>query len=82
MNRRRCEICDVDIHRASYCRHLRSEKHMRNEHEIQNERVKKFINGEMLFKLSTSSGIEINFDRDRVNQFYSKLTIGPNHPEY
>ena len=41
MNRRSCEICNVDVHRASYCRHLRSEKHAKNEEKIQMERVKK-----------------------------------------
>ena len=30
MNRRRCEICDVDVHRASYIKHLRSKKTYRN----------------------------------------------------
>ena len=26
MNSRRCEICDVNVHRASYIKHLRSKK--------------------------------------------------------
>ena len=30
MNSRRCEICNVDVHRASYIKHLRSEKHKEN----------------------------------------------------
>ena len=30
MNSRRCEICNVDVHRASYNKHLRSEKHTEN----------------------------------------------------
>ena len=30
MNSRRCEICNVDVHRASYIKHLRSKKHMEN----------------------------------------------------
>ena len=62
MNSRRCEICDVYIHRASYCRHLRSEKHTKNEHEIVRERIKRFINGDMTYNLCTSSGIEIKID--------------------
>ena len=28
MNSRRCEICNVDVHRASYMKHLRSKKHL------------------------------------------------------
>ena len=30
MNSRRCEICNVDFHRASYMKHLRSKKHLEN----------------------------------------------------
>ena len=30
MNSRRCEICNVDVHRASYMKHLRSKKHLEN----------------------------------------------------
>ena len=30
MNSRRCDICNVDVHRASYNKHLRSKKHIEN----------------------------------------------------
>ena len=30
MNSRKCEICYVDVHRASYMKHLRSKKHIEN----------------------------------------------------
>ena len=30
MNSRRCEICNVDVHRASYAKHLRSQIHLEN----------------------------------------------------
>ena len=30
MNSHNCEICDVNIHRASYIKHFRSKKHMEN----------------------------------------------------
>ena len=30
MNSRRCETCNVDVHRASYIKHLRSKKHIEN----------------------------------------------------
>ena len=30
MNSRNCEICKVDVHRASYNKHLRSKKHLEN----------------------------------------------------
>ena len=37
MNSRRCEICNVNVHRASYMKHLRSEKHL--EFMKQNEMI-------------------------------------------
>ena len=30
MNNRRCEICNVDVHRASFAKHLRSKTHLEN----------------------------------------------------
>ena len=30
MNSRRCEICNIDVHRASFIKHLRSKKHLEN----------------------------------------------------
>ena len=30
MNSRRCDICYVDVHRASYAKHLKSKKHIEN----------------------------------------------------
>ena len=38
MNIRKCEICNVDVHRASYMKHLRSKKHIENMN--QNEIIK------------------------------------------
>ena len=35
MNSRKCEICDVDVHRASYMKHLRSKKRLGNEKQIE-----------------------------------------------
>ena len=28
MNSRKCDICNIDVHRASYVKHLRSKKHL------------------------------------------------------
>ena len=44
MNSRRCEVCNVDVHRASYIKHLRSKKHM------ENKKQKEMIIPEWLFK--------------------------------
>ena len=30
MNSRNCEICNVDVHRASLIKHMRSKKHLEN----------------------------------------------------
>ena len=30
-NSRRCDICNIDVHRASYVKHLRCKKHLENE---------------------------------------------------
>ena len=30
MNSCKCEVCNVDVHRASYIKHLRCKKHMEN----------------------------------------------------
>ena len=30
MNSRRCEVCNVDVHRASYAKHLKSKKRIEN----------------------------------------------------
>ena len=37
MNSRRCEICNIDIHKASYIKHLGSKKHIEN--KKQNEMI-------------------------------------------
>ena len=29
-NRRKCDICNIDVHRASFVKHLRSKKHIEN----------------------------------------------------
>ena len=30
MNSRKCNVCNVDVHKASYIKHLRSKKHIEN----------------------------------------------------
>ena len=30
MNSRKCGVCNADVHRASYQKHLRSKKHLEN----------------------------------------------------
>ena len=75
MNRRFCEDCKIDIHRASYSRHLESEKHIKNEEKNLTERIKTI--SETMFGpngivLKTSRGNEISLDKDCVDQLYSR----------
>ena len=65
MNSRRCEICKIDVHRASYMKHIRSKKHLENEKQNQmiipewlfretiENRIKKIYNPISLKKTST-----------------------------
>ena len=34
MNSRKCENCNVDVHRASYPKHLRTKKHIKKERKV------------------------------------------------
>ena len=42
-NKRRCEDCEIDINRASYSRHLKSEKHIINEERNLSKRIRTFM---------------------------------------
>ena len=44
MNSRKCEVCTIDVHRASYIKHLRSNKH------IENMKKNEMIKPEWLFQ--------------------------------
>ena len=44
MNSRKCEICNIDVLRASYVKHLRSKKH------IENEKINNMVIPEWLFR--------------------------------
>ena len=70
MNSRRCEICNLDVHRASYIKHLRSKKHMENmkraEHEIYNPRSLKQIAQD-----------NIRLDDKQLNKELAKKMINP-----
>ena len=43
MNSRKGDVCNIDVHRASYVKHLRSEKH------LENKKVNEMIIPEWLF---------------------------------
>ena len=75
MNRRFCEMCSVDVHKAGYSRHLPSEKHIKNEVENNSRMIKMMRNPDYWINdttLSTSDGTKINLDTDRIDQLSSK----------
>ena len=86
MTSRRCDICNVDVHRASYNKHLRSKKHLEN--IIQNEmiipewlfkepvenKIKKIYNPKPLKQLARN---KINLDDKQLNKELAKKMINP-----
>ena len=86
MNSRRCEICNVDVHRASYSKHIRSMKH------IENIKQDEMIIPEWLFKEPIENKIEkiynpislkklgrnkINLDDKQLNKELAEKMINP-----
>ena len=56
MNSRKCVICDVDVHRPSYQKHLRSKKH------LENEKQNGMIIPEWLFQDTTENIIQKSYN--------------------
>ena len=86
MNSRRCEICNVDVHRASYMKHLRSKKHLENikqnemiipewlfREPIENK-IKKIFNPKSLKQLARNN---IKLDDKQLNKELAKKMINP-----
>ena len=86
MNRRSCEICNVDVHRASYNKHLRSKNHLENikqnemiipewlfKEPIENK-IKKIYNPKSLKQLARNN---INLDDKQLNKELAKKMINP-----
>ena len=86
MNSRRCEICNVDVHRASYMKHLRSKKHLKNikqnemiipewlfREPIENK-IKKIYNPKPLKQLARNN---IKLDDKQLNKELAKKMINP-----
>ena len=86
MNSRRCEICNVDVHRASYIKHLRSKKHIEN--MKQNEmiipewlfrepvenKINKIYNPRSLKQIARDN---IRLDDKQLNKELAKKMINP-----
>ena len=86
MNSRRCEVCNVDVHRASYIKHLRSKKHMENikqnemiipewlfQEPVENK-IKKIYNPKSLKQLARNN---IKLDDKQLNKELAKKIINP-----
>ena len=86
MTIRRCEICNVDVYRASYNKHLRSKKHTENikhnemiipewlfREPIENK-IEKIYNPISLKKLARN---KINLDDKQLNKELAKKMINP-----
>ena len=86
MNSRKCEICNVDFHRASYMKHLRSKKHIENmkqnemiipewlfQEPIENK-IKKIYNPKPLRELARDN---IRLDDKQLNKKLAKKMINP-----
>ena len=86
MTSRRCEVCNVDVHRASYNKHMRSKKHIENMKQdemtipewlfrepIENK-IKKIYNPISLKKLARN---KINLDEKQLNKELAKKMINP-----
>ena len=86
MNSRRCDICDVNVHRASYNKHLKSKKHLENEKQneliipewlfrepIENK-IKKIYNPKPLKQIARNN---IRLDDKQLNKELAKKMINP-----
>ena len=86
MNSRKCEICNVDVHRASYVKHLGNKKHLQNikqnemiipewlfKEPIENK-VNKIYNPKSLKQLARDN---IRLDDEQLNKELAKKMINP-----
>ena len=86
MNSRKCEICNVDVHRASYIKHLRSKKHLENikqndmiipewlfQEPVENK-INKIYNPKSLKQLARKN---IKLDDEQLNKELAKKMINP-----
>ena len=86
MNSRRCEICNVDVHRASYIKHLSIKKHIENmkqnemiiperffQEPVENK-INKIYNPRSLKQIARDN---IRLDDKQLNKELAKKMINP-----
>ena len=82
MNSRKCEICNNDVHRASYMKHLRSKKHMETEmiipewlfQEPVENKIRKIYNPKPLRQLARYN---IGLDDRQLNGELARRMLNP-----
>ena len=62
MNSRKCDFCNVDVHRASYVKHLRSKKY------LENIKRNEMIIPEWLFQEPVENKIDIKYNPKSLKQ--------------
>ena len=82
MNSRRCDFCNIDVHRASYAKDLRSKKHLENEMIIPECLIYEPIgnNFEKIFNpktLKQIARINIRLDDKQLNKELARKRINP-----
>ena len=75
-NMKRCEDCSIDVHRASYSRHLKTKKHL----EKKEIKPKKIIDKDdvKVSSIKRNNKIEYKFTDDILNKIYD-ITIDRHH---
>ena len=91
MNSRKCNVCNIDVHRASYGKHLRSKKHLENikqnelviperlfQEPVENK-VNRIYNPKSLEQLARNN---IKLDDKQLNKELAEKMINPYYPYY
>ena len=85
-NSRKCEICNIDVHRASYVKHLRSKKHLENIkqnemiipewviQELIENKIGKICNPKPLTQIARDN---IKLDEKQLNKELAKKMFNP-----
>ena len=88
MNSRKCDICNVDVHRASYLKHLRSKKHLENMKQIEmiipewlfqepiENKIKKLYSPKSLKQLARDT---INYIKNWLGRWLIHITLLTEH---
>ena len=86
MNSRKGDVFNIDVHRASYVKKLRSKKHLENENQnelnIPEWLLKRILKLKNIFNPKPSKEIardNVNIDDKQLNKNLAKKMINPNY---